>query len=450
MKKKVINVEHHIAHASASYFCSGFNSAAILSLDGSGEIATTLMAIAQGNKIKKLKEIHFPYSIGLLYNTVTQFLGFRIDSGEGKVMGLAPYGKPTYSKEFEKVIYPTKDGGFKMDMSYFRYHYTGNKKKPFYSKKFIKIFGIPRIPESEITKRDEDLAATLQDATEKIGVHLAKYLYDLTKEKRLCLSGGVALNSVMNFKILQETNFDEVYIYPASHDGGTAIGAALYVYYSLLNNPLKPVNQSPYLGPEYSDNEIEKSLKNFNLKYEKIDNKDKLAKIGAQLVHEGKIIGWFQGRTEIGPRAFGNRSILCRPYPEEMKKILNERVKHREGFRPFAPSAKIERYKEFFEIDIPSPYMLLVCNTRKEKLKELSAITHVDGTARLQTVSKEENELYWKLIDEYEKLSGIPVILNTSFNVRGEPIINSPDDAIKCFLKTHMDALIIGNFLVKK
>jgi carbamoyltransferase len=365
-------------------------------------------------------------------------------------MGLAPYGKPTYSKEFEKVIYPTKDGGFKMDMSYFRYHYTGNKKKPFYSKKFIKIFGIPRIPESEITKRDEDLAATLQDATEKIGVHLAKYLYDLTKEKRLCLSGGVALNSVMNFKILQETNFDEVYIYPASHDGGTAIGAALYVHYSLLNNPLKPVNQSPYLGPEYSDNEIEKSLKNFNLKYEKIDNKDKLAKIGAQLIHEGKIIGWFQGRTEIGPRALGNRSILCRPYPEEMKKILNERVKHREGFRPFAPSAKIERYKEFFEIDIPSPYMLLVCNTRKEKLKELSAITHVDGTARLQTVSKEENELYWKLIDEYEKLSGIPVILNTSFNVRGEPIINSPDDAIKCFLKTHMDALIIGNFLVKK
>ncbi len=414
LKKKIVNVEHHIAHSAVAYFCSGFDSAAILSIDGSGEVATTLLGRASGNNIEKLKEVYFPHSVGLLYSSVTQFLGFRIDNGEGKVMGLAPYGKPTYSKEFEDIIWPTSDGRFKMNMKYFRYHLTANKKEPIYSKKIVKKFGKPRIKESEITKRDEDLAATLQDTTEKIGVHLAKELYKLTGEKNLCVSGGVALNSVMNFKILQQTPFENIYIYPASHDGGTAIGSALYLYYSMLGNSKKPVTQTPYLGPSYTEDEVFDALNRFNLKYTKIEDKNELAKIGAKLIHKGKIIGWFQGRLKIGPRALGNRSILCAPYPAEMKDILNERVKHREGFRPFAPAAKIERFKEFFEIDTPSPYMLLVCDVKKEKIENLVAISHVDNTARLQTVSKDENPLYWKLIDEYEKLSGIPVILNTS------------------------------------
>lgn len=450
IKKRLYKIEHHIAHSAVAYFASGFKSAAILSIDGSGEVATTLLAKAKDNRIVKLKEVYFPNSVGLLYNTITQFLGFKIDDGEGKVMGLAPYGKPNYTKEFEDIIWPTDDGGYKMNMKYFRYHYTANKKQPFYSKKFIKRFGKPRIRESEITERDKDLAATLQDVTEKIGVHLAKHLYEITKEKNLCIGGGVALNSVMNFKILENVPFENIYIYPASHDGGTAIGAALYLYYCVLKNPKKPVTQSPYLGPSYTNDEIKKALEKFNLKYRKVENDEEVAKIGAKFISEGKIIGWFQGRLEIGPRALGNRSILCAPYPAEMKDILNERVKHREGFRPFAPSVKIERYKDYFEIETPSPYMLLVCKVKKEKIKEVPAITHVDETARLQTVSKEENPLYWKLIDYYEKLTGCPVILNTSFNVRGEPIVCSPEDAIKCFLGTHMDALIIGNYIVEK
>lgn len=450
IKKKLRKIEHHLAHSAVAYFVSGFESSAILSIDGSGEVATALLAIAKDNKIIKLKEIYFPNSVGLLYNTVTQFLGFKIDNGEGKVMGLAPYGKPSYAKEFSDIIWTTSDGGFKMNMKYFRYHYTANKKQPFYSRLFVKKFGPPRVRESEITERDEDLAATLQDVTEKIGIHLAKHLYKLTKERNLCIGGGVALNSVMNFKILQDTSFENIYIYPASHDGGTAIGAALYLYYTILNNPKRNVTQTPYLGPSYSNDEIENALKKFNLGYKKVEETNEIARIGAKYISEGKIIGWFQGRLEIGPRALGNRSILCAAYPAEMKDILNERVKHREGFRPFAPTVKIERYKEYFEIDTPSPYMLLVCKVKKEKIKEIPAITHIDGTARLQTVSKEENPLYWKLIDEYEKITGCAVILNTSFNVRGEPIVCSPEDAIKCFLKTYMDALIIGKYIVEK
>jgi carbamoyltransferase len=301
-----------------------------------------------------------------------------------------------------------------------------------------------------MTDRDNDLAATLQEATENIGVHMAKHLHQLTGEKKLCIGGGVALNSVMNYKILKETPFEEVFIYPASSDAGTAAGAALYHYFSVLGHPKKPVNPSAYLGPVYSDEACEQAFKQFNLKYTRLSDVAATTKYAATALSQGKILGWFQGRMEIGPRALGNRSIICQPYPDEMKAVLNDRVKHREGFRPFAPSAKIERYQEFFEIATPSPYMLLVCDTKKDKLQQLSAITHVDNTARLQTVSRSDNPVYWQLIDEYEKLTGIPVILNTSFNVRGEPIVCTPADAIKCYLGTHMDMLILGNLVAEK
>ncbi|MBN1898615.1 MAG: hypothetical protein JW827_07540, partial [Spirochaetes bacterium] len=450
LKKKIIGVEHHVAHAAVAFYSSHFKSSAILSIDGSGEVATTLLGKFQGNKFTKLKQVFFPHSVGLLYSTITQFLGFRIDNGEGKVMGLAPYGEPVYKDIFDKMIWPTKNGKFKMNMSYFRYHFTGEKKTPFYSKKIVRLFGKPRIKESEITRRDQNLAATLQDSTEKIGIHLARHLWDLTREKNLCISGGVALNSVMNFKIKQNTRFKNIYIYPASSDAGCAIGSAYYLYYNLMNNAVQKVTQSPYLGPAYSDEQIEEACKKFKLKYTVQKDPDRLTQFAAEKIKQGKILGWFQGRMEVGPRALGNRSIICAPFPGKMKDILNDRVKHREGFRPFAPSAKTEGYKKYFDIDTPSPYMLLVCDVKKEKLDQVAAITHVDNTARLQTVSKEENPLYWKLIDKYEKISGIPVILNTSFNVRGEPIVSSPEDAIKCFLGTHMDYLIMGHHIVKK
>ncbi|MDA0748308.1 MAG: hypothetical protein O2954_17460 [bacterium] len=449
LKKKVVQVEHHVAHAAVVFYTSGFDSASVLSMDGIGEYATTLWGRAEGTTFTKLDEVHFPYSVGLLYNTVTQFLGFRIDSGEGKVMGLAPYGTPKYMDEFSKIVWPTENGRFAMDMSYFRYHYTADKTTPFYSNKFTKLFGPPRVPESEMTQHYTDLAATLQEMTERLGVHFAKNLYERAPNENLCVGGGVALNSVMNFKILRETPFKNIAIYPASHDGGTAAGSALFLYFNKLGNPRKPVTQSAYLGPEYSDTEIEEALKENGLAYERLEE-DALVEKTAGYLKDQRIIGWFQGRIEVGPRALGNRSILCAPFPAEMKDILNHRVKRREGFRPFAPVAPIERYEDFFEIDAPSPHMLLVCDVKKDRIKDIPAVTHVDDTARLQTITQEQNPRYWKLVQAFDRLTGIPVLVNTSFNVRGEPIVCTPSDAIRCYLGTNIDVLVVGNYVVRK
>jgi len=449
VKAKCHYLEHHLCHSANAFFCSNYDSAAILSIDGSGEIDTLLMSHARDIKIEKIGSVRFPHSVGMLYNTFTQFTGFKIDNGEGKVMGLAPYGDPAvYRDFFKKVITPLPDGKFKMDMSYFRYHFTANKKEPFFSKKVEAVLGKPRVPESDMTKRDENISASLQEATEEIGVHIAKYLQEKTGDKNLCITGGVALNSVMNNRILKETAFDSVYVYPASQDAGTAVGGALYYYYCMKGNKrIAHVNQSPYLGPEYTDTEIEEMLKRRNISYRRVDDAGAAA---AALIFDKKIIGWFQGREELGPRALGSRSIICDPRPEDMKDYLNNRVKHREPFRPFAPAVKIEKYREYFDIDFSSPYMLFVCDAKEEIRGKIRATLHVDNTARLQTVSREDHEEFWGLIDAFEKLSGVPVVLNTSFNVRGEPIVLAPEDGLNCYLGTNLDALVMGHFVIEK
>ena len=441
---KFYYIEHHLAHAASCFFVSPFKEAAILSIDGTGESTTTLLAIGRENKIKVLKRIKFPHSIGLVYNAVTEFLGFKRDSDEWKVMGLAPYGKPAYYNEFKRLIKLKPDGSFKLDLSYFKFQYGG---EPYYSKKFVKVFGQPRKEDDPIEKRHEDIAHSLQLVTEEAILHIVKYLQKATNQKKLCLAGGVALNSVANGRIITETKFRDIFVQPAANDAGTSLGSAFYIYNQILKNPRSYIMHDAYLGPEYSEREIEAELKKNNLDYIKSDN---ITKDAAKLLSEGKIVGWFQDRMEFGPRALGNRSILADPRKAEMKDIINAKVKYRESFRPFAPSVLEEYTSEYFEHDYPSPFMLLVYKIKKNKQKLIPAVTHADGTGRLQTVNKKINPLYWNLIDEFRKLTNIPVILNTSFNIKGEPIVCSPKDAINCFKNTGIDCLAIGPFLVKQ
>ena len=449
-KKDIVFVKHHMSHSSAAFLPSPFEKAAIVTIDGVGEWETTTFGIGTSNKIKILKKIDFPHSIGLLYSTITTYLGFKANNGEFKVMGLSPYGNLTktniYYKKLQKIIDLKDDGSFSLDMSYF--DFISKEKMP--SKNLLNLLGgTQRKPNELLTKKHKDIAAALQMITEDIILKILNHVHKETKCENLVMSGGVSLNSVLNGKILKKTPFKNLWIQPAASDSGNSIGCALYTYNCVLNEKRNYVMEDLYLGPDYSDEEIKKSLDAFNLKYNKLETK-KLIKKTAELLNDNKIISWFQGKMEYGPRALGSRSILASPLNSDMKDIINSRVKHREPFRPFAPVVCLEDANKYFDIDIkqkPTRFMLVVCEV---KLKKIPAVTHVNNTARVQVVERKYNQNYYDLIKEFGKLSGVFVLLNTSFNVRGEPIVCNPKDAINCFLNTGIDYLVIGNYLIDK
>ena len=464
--------EHHLSHAASAFYPSPFKEALILTADGVGEWGTTTVAIGKENELEILKEIHFPHSLGLLYSAFTYYTGFKVNSGEYKLMGLAPYGEPKYKKLItDNLIDIKEDGSFKLDQSYFEYS-TGLKMT---SRRFTKLFGNkPRNPEKEkLTQFHMDIAFSIQSVTEDIMLRITNSLASEYNIKNLCLAGGVALNCVANGKILRNGKFENIWIQPAAGDAGGSLGAALGLWHielkknRTINN--KDSMSGSYLGPEYSQDEVEKKLKELGTNFEILDNEQLIEKTALELSN-GKAVGWFQGRMEFGPRALGCRSILGDARSENMQKTLNLKVKYRESFRPFAPSVIREDLPTWFDLDCDSPYMLLVSGVANEKRRimteeekaffgidklnvkrsDIPAVTHVDYSARVQTVHEETNPKYYKLISEFKKKTGCPVIVNTSFNVRGEPIVNTPEDAFKCFMGTEMDTLVIENCFVKK
>jgi len=447
-KNKISYLNHHFCHMASSYYLSPFSESAILSIDGLGEYESSVAGYASGNTIKKIYKKHYPHSLGVLYAAVTYFLGCRVNSGEGKIMGLAPYGNPdVYYKEFKKILKLKPNGNYELDLSYFVFPFKRDK---WISDKFVNIFGPISPKDTEPTDRHRNIAAALQKVLEEGVLHVANELHKRVGVDNICLAGGVALNCVANGKILKKTPFKRIFVQPAASDAGAAIGAALYYYYAIAKKgkgQLHPHQKSTYLGPEFTESDYVSAINAYGLKYKKSDD---ISGESARLLSDGKILGWFQGAMEFGPRALGNRSIITAPYPAEMKDILNSRVKHRESYRPFAPSILREKCSEYFDSDHESPYMLLAYNTHLQKRESVAAIVHVDGTGRVQTVTEETNPRYYRLISEFEKLTGRPVILNTSFNVRGEPIVCEPEDAIKCFLKTKMDYLILGDYVIDK
>ncbi len=434
-------VPHHDAHLCSAYYPSPFDSAAVLSLDGNGEVCTTRFAAGEGVRIRPIRELNYPHSLGLLYLCVTEYLGFRENCDEGKVMGLAGHGEPRHLDFFRQVCRLEEAGGLRLDMSYFDVHLD---KRRYVTERFEAALGPRRAPDAPVEPRHADIAASLQARTEEAALHMARYLRAATGLPRLCLAGGVALNSVMNGRILREGVFDEVFIQPAAGDAGCALGAALYVHHVLMGRAERAPMTSAALGPSYEEAEMRGALEEAGLAWER--PKDLTRRCARELA-AGRILGWFQGRMEAGPRALGHRSILADPRGPEMKDTLNRRVKHREDFRPFAPSVLAEHCGGWFEGAHPSPWMLLVYRVRPEKRALVPAITHVDGTARVQTVTAGDDPLFHDLIREFHALTGVPMLLNTSFNGRGEPIVCSPRDAVRCFLATGMDTLAIGPFL---
>jgi carbamoyltransferase len=467
---KLLFAEHHQSHASSAYFPSPFEDAVVLTMDGVGEWATTSVAIGEGNQLKTIKEIHFPHSLGLLYSAFTYYIGFRVNSGEYKVMGLAPYGEPKYiDKIFDHLVDLKEDGSFRLDQSYFNYC-TGLTMT---NKKFDDLFGGPvRGADELLTQHHMDLAASVQAATEKIVLTLAKSLAAETGKKNLCLAGGVALNCVANGKLLREGYFDNIWIQPAAGDAGGALGAALSTYYEFLEKP-REVNTNAmngsYLGPAFSQQDIESRLTSVGADFDVLDDSE-IVNAVAQELGADKAVGWFQGRMEFGPRALGARSIIGNPQSPKMQKVLNLKVKFRESFRPFAPSVLREDVDQWFNLKTDSPYMLLVADVKEEHRVEMTeaeqqlfgidklniarstipAVTHVDYSARIQTVHAETNPKYHQLITKFKELTGCPILVNTSFNVRGEPIVCSPEDAFNCLMGTELDVLAIGNCLLKK
>ena len=463
--------EHHLSHAASAFFPSPFEEAVILTADGVGEWATTTVAVGKGNQLEIKKEIHFPHSLGLLYSAFTYYVGFKVNSGEYKLMGLAPYGKPTYEEKIKKLIDIKEDGTFRLDQKYFDYA-TGLTMT---NKKFNKLFGQkPRDAVKEkITQFHMDIAASIQKVTEEIMIKLLRSIRKDYNIKNLCLAGGVALNCVVNGKILKEKIFDNIWIQPAAGDAGGSLGAALALWYE-DNNNLRKSNleddmQGSYLGPQYSQKQIEEKLNSVGAKFVTLSYDDLIDQTAENLSKE-KAIGWFQGRMEFGPRALGNRSILGDPRSDKMQKNLNLKVKFRESFRPFAPSILDENKSEWFDLDIESPYMLLVSEINPEKKIEMSesqkklfgieklnikrseipAVTHIDYSARIQTVKQKTNKIYYDLISKFKEKTNCPIIVNTSFNVRGEPIVNTPQDAFNCFMGTNLDFLVIGNCILDK
>lgn len=442
---KIKYIDHHHGHAASALYPSNFDSAAVLTIDARGESPSTCVYFGKGGNLKKVVTLaSYPHSLGYLYTSLTAYLGFERNSGEGKVMGLAPYGDWKAYKQYVDIVKLLPDGKFKLDLSYFSFHLGAGLDV---SEKFEKIFGPRRVPGSEITTRHKNITAFLQHITEEAVLHCAEYAMESTGERSLCLSGGVALNSVANGRVLKELTPEKLFIQPASTDDGSVLGAALLVSHSECHQDFAHINDTVYLGPKYTDKEIEFCLKKNKLKYKKSES---IEKIVAREIVDGKIVAWFQGRSEFGPRALGNRSILVDPRDPTMKDKLNSQVKFRESFRPFAPSVLEESASEYFDCEEASPYMLLTYNVKKKYQMVLPAITHVDGTARIQTVSRDQNQRYWGLLHEFGKLTGIPVLLNTSFNIKGEPIVNTPQEAVNSFLGSGIDVLIIGNYIVKK
>ncbi len=471
-KGKILFPEHHASHAASAFYASPYQEAAFLTMDGVGEWATTSYGFGKGNKMQFLADIKFPSSLGLLYSAFTYYTGFRVNSGEYKVMGLAPYGEAKYKDLiYENLIDVKDDGSFKMDMSYFDY----NVGLTMTNKKFNNLFGgPPREPESKLTQKEMDLARSIQEVTEDIVLKMAKHVRSVTGKRYLCLAGGVALNCVANGKLLRSGIFDDIFIQPAAGDAGGALGCAYIAWYQYLENNRDADGKTDYmngayLGPEFSNNEIEKYLNKNNYNYSKLKDQELPEKI-ADLINEQNVIGWFQGRMEFGPRALGSRTIIGDSRSPETQKIINLKIKYRESFRPFAPSIREEDISDYFDIDRPSPYMLLVADVNADKqlqmtekqesyfgLKKLNiprsevpAVTHVDYSARIQSVSNKTNKRYHDMLTAFNDKYGCPVIVNTSFNVRGEPIVCTPQDAYLCFMRTEMDYLILNNFLLSK
>jgi len=463
--------EHHISHAASAFFPSPFKEAAFITMDGVGEWATTSYGVGEGNKLELQADIKFPHSLGLLYSAFTYYTGFRVNSGEYKVMGLAPYGIPKYKDLiYDNLIDVKDDGSFKMNMKYFNYS-VGLKMT---NNKFHNLFGgPPRKPESELTQKEMDLARSVQEVTEEIVLKIAKNVANETKKKNICLAGGVALNCVANGKLLRSELFDNIWIQPAAGDAGGAVGSALAVWHLHLKN-YRSVNNNDsmkgcYLGPEFSESFIKEFLDKNDYKYNKINPESLFDKV-ADLINDGKVIGWFDGRMEFGPRALGGRTIIGDARSSQMQKTMNLKIKYRESFRPFAPSVLAEEISNYFDINTESPYMLLVANVRKEKQIKMSneqsgyfgldqlnivrsdipAVTHVDYSARIQSVNSNINPRYHKLISRFNEKFGTAVIVNTSFNVRGEPIVCTPHDAYRCFMRTEMDYLVLGNYVLDK
>lgn len=469
--KKINFSEHHLSHAASAFFSSPYEEAIILTLDGVGEWATTTVSLGKSNKINILKEIHFPHSLGLLYSAFTYFLGFKVNSGEYKVMGLAPYGEPRFRDIIlEKLIDVKEDGSFRLNMDYFNYA-TGLTMT---NNKFAKLFNMKRRePENELSQIHMDIAASIQAVTEEIVLKITRFLFKEFKIPNLCMAGGVALNCVANGKILKDGLFKNIWIQPASGDAGGALGAAQAFYYQELDNKREILKtdsmKGSYLGPQFTDDEVENELKNCGANYKKI-NLDQIIKDTAKALSEEKAVGWFQGRMEFGPRSLGNRSIIADSRSEKMQKNLNLKVKFRESFRPFAPAVLYEKVSEWFEINSESPYMLLVADVKKSKQLQMTneqknlfgidklnvkrsnipSVTHVDYSARIQTVHQETNPTFYKLIEEFERITKYPVLVNTSFNVRGEPIVCSATDAFNCFMGTDLDVLVCNNFILYK
>lgn len=465
--KYLVN-EHHISHAAGAYFTSGFDDAAILVVDGVGEWKTTSLAVGERNRISILEHLDYPHSLGMLYSAFTYFCGFKVNSGEYKLMGLAAYGKPVYSQLIIRELIDLKeDGSFRLNMDYFEFQngqvMTGEM--------FEKLFGCSRrLPEADFEEIYLNIAASIQNVAERVIIRLAKYLRDITGKEYLCMSGGCALNCVANGKLHKERLFKGIYIQPASGDAGGSIGAALYAYYSYFAQPYlaDKRNRTPYLGPAYDDEETESLLQRFGGVFHVYDSTDALLERTSELLADNQIVGFFQGKMEFGPRALGHRSILANPMSEDMQLKMNLKIKYRESFRPFAPAVLKEYADEYFDLEVTSPYMLLTADVKKEHLKDavgetdnifsminqvrsdIPAVTHVDNSARIQTVDKDDDELFYELITKFYLKTGCPMLVNTSFNVRGEPIVCTVKDAYACFRNTEMDALVIGNVLLLK
>ncbi len=442
---EVLMIEHHLSHAASSYLLSPFREAAILTVDGVGEWSTATYGRGQGNEIKLFREIRFPHSLGLLYSAFTYYLGFTVNSAEYKVMGLAPYGEPRYLEEVRRLIDVRPDGSFRLDMAYFNY-LSGLTMT---NRRFDALFGgPPRHPEAPLEQRHKDIAASVQRVTEDVMLQMARHLGQETGSRNLCLAGGVALNCVANGKILREGPFEHLFIQPAAGDAGGSIGVASYIHHTLLGNERSFVMRHAFTGPGYDDDAIQSFLDGNEIPYEALPRGEVVRRV-AQLIADQQVIGWFQGRMEFGPRALGNRSILADPRNPENRDRVNLKIKFRESFRPFAPAVLRERCGEFFELEEESPFMLLVAQVRPDR-RVIPSVTHVDGSARVQTVDRESNPLFHDLITEFGRLTGVPVLINTSFNVRGEPIVCSPADAYRCLVQTGMDVLVMGSFLLDK
>ena len=473
-RRRFVFTEHHESHAASAFFPSPFEEAAVLTIDGVGEWATASFGMGRGNTIALTHQLRFPHSLGLLYSAMTYYTGFRVNSGEYKVMGLAPYGEPKYvDLIYQNLIDLKADGSFRMDQSYFRYA----QGLTMTSAKFHRLFGgPPRRPESPLTQREMDLAASVQAVTEEVLLRMARHVHKSTGAKNLCLAGGVALNCVANGRVLREGPFENLWIQPAAGDAGGALGVALFIHHQLLGNPRVPrpedAQSGSLLGPEFSDAEIERFLQTTAAPYARHDSDETLCEAVAEALAAGQVVGWFQGRMEFGPRALGARSLLGDPRSPDMQSVMNLKIKFRESFRPFAPSVLRERVHEYFATrpEEDSPYMLLVAPVRDEKrlavngqaeglfgIEKLKvprsvipAVTHVDGSARIQTVDPDRNPLYYRLLRAFERRTGCPAVINTSFNVRGEPIVHTPAEAYRCFLATNIDALALGRCVLRK